>query len=228
MPAWYLILAASLAAQRLWELRISAPRPDGTEPVRESRARKARVPAWYLVLAASLAAQRLWELRISARHESRSAGSRAAAGAFPAMVGLHAALVSLPPVEVALAARRSGRGPRARLPWIAALAAAAALRRWSIRSLGDAWNVRALVPADLRPVTGGPYRWVRHPNYLAVTVEFLALPLAAGAWRSAALLSAGNALLLARRVREEEALLAAVPGYREAFGGRARFIPGIF
>jgi methyltransferase len=74
----------------------------------------------------------------------------------------------------------------------------------------------------------GPYRWIRHPNYLAVVVEILALPLAGGAWLSALGLSALDAVVLFDRIRDEERLLREVPGYEEAFGRKARFIPRIF
>jgi methyltransferase len=77
-------------------------------------------------------------------------------------------------------------------------------------------------------VTTGPYRFIRHPNYVAVILEFAALPMAGGAWLSALVLSALNGLVLWDRIRDEERLLAAVPGYEEALGGRARFLPGLF
>jgi methyltransferase len=88
--------------------------------------------------------------------------------------------------------------------------------------------VRATVPAEVAPVTSGPYRLIRHPNYAAVCLEFLALPLAGGAPLSAASLSCLNALVLACRIRAEERLLARSPAYRRAFAGRARFIPKVF
>jgi methyltransferase len=88
--------------------------------------------------------------------------------------------------------------------------------------------VRAVVPRDLVPVARGPYRYVRHPNYLAVVIEFAALPLAGGARFSALALSALNALVLADRVRAEERLLEARPGYARLFAGKARFIPGVW
>jgi methyltransferase len=182
------------------------------------------MPAWYAALVAALAAQRLGELALSRRHERGSRGPRAAARSYPLMVAAHVGLLTLPLLEVAALGRR----PRAPLVWVGLLAGAAALRRWSIRTLGRSWNVRAVVPRDLRPVTAGPYRWIRHPNYLAVAVEFLALPLAGGAWLSALALSALNAAVLVDRVRAEETLLASVSGYEDAFRGKARFIPGIF
>ncbi|HZU18669.1 MAG TPA: isoprenylcysteine carboxylmethyltransferase family protein [Candidatus Dormibacteraeota bacterium] len=140
------------------------------------------------------------------------------------MVVLHLALFALPPLEVALAGRRARRPAL----WVGLLGAATGLRWWSIHALGPSWNVRAVVPADLRPVTSGPYRFVRHPNYLAVILEMWALPMAGGARRSALVLSLLNALVLWPRIRAEERLLAAVPGYDESFRGRARFLPGLF
>ncbi len=140
------------------------------------------------------------------------------------MVAVHVGLFTLPLLEVAALRRR----PRAPLLWAGVLGAATALRWWSIVSLGRSWNVRAAVPADLRPVIVGPYRFVRHPNYLAVILEFLALPMAGGAVLSALGLSALNAVVLVDRIRAEERLLGEVPGYDAAFRGRARFIPGLF
>ncbi len=183
-----------------------------------------RLPPWYLVLLAAEGLQRLRELRISAAREAAVTGRQAARARYPLMVALHVALFALPPLEIA-ACRRQPRGAPG---WAAVLAAATGLRWWSISSLGPWWNVRAVVPDGLDPVTAGPYRHIRHPNYVAVALEFLALPMAGGAWLSALGLSALNAVLLWDRVRAEERLLAAVPGYEAAFKGRARFIPGLF
>jgi methyltransferase len=183
-----------------------------------------RPPAWYIGLVALVGAQRVRELALSRRNERGVRGSRAAARTYPLMVATHACLCTLPLLEVALRRRR----PRAPALWLGLLGAATALRWWSIRTLGASWNVRAVVPADLRPVASGPYRFVRHPNYLAVALEFVALPMAGGATWSAVGLSLLDALVLADRIREEERLLAAVPGYEEAFSGRARLVPRVF
>src|SRR5579864_140082 len=179
-------------------------------------------PRWYVLLLAAIGAGRLWELRVSRAHERVRGGTRAAASTYPVMVGAHVALLTLPLLE---AGKSPHRGPNAF--WLAVLGAAIALRVWSIRTLGDAWNARAAVPADLEPVTGGPYRLIRHPNYVAVILEFAAIPLVAGAWRSAIALSILNAAVLADRITAEERLLHASPAYRRAFAGRARFIPGV-
>ena len=174
-------------------------------------------------MVAAVGAQRLRELALSRRNEAAVRGPRAAARTYPLMVAAHVGLCTLPLVEAAL----RGRRPRAPAPWLGVLGAATALRWWSIAALGPSWNVRAAVPPDLRPVTRGPYRFLRHPNYLAVALEFVALPMAGGATWSAVGLSLLDALVLADRIREEERLLAAVPGYEEAFRGRARLVPGV-
>jgi methyltransferase len=178
----------------------------------------------YLALLAASAGLRLAELALSARNLRRARGVAAGgAGDFALMVACHLALFAAPPLEVALRRPR----PRATPVWVAVLAGAAALRWWVIASLGPRWNVRAAVPTRFTPVTGGPYRFVRHPNYLAVAAEFLALPLAGGAWRSALALSALDAVVLARRVRAEERLLSRSRAWRRAFRRRPRLIPGV-
>lgn len=172
----------------------------------------------------ALAIQRGRELRLSRRLERDHPGPRAAARTFPLMVTAHVALFVLPPLEATMADRRSRRPGL----WLGVLAAATGLRWWSIHSLGPQWNVRAAVATDLRPVATGPYRWVRHPNYLAVILEFVALPMAGGAWISALGLSILDGAVLFDRIRAEEALLFEAPGYAQAFSDKARLIPGIF
>jgi methyltransferase len=168
------------------------------------------------------AAQRLVELRLSARNRA-SAGpaEQAAASTYPAMVATHVALFG-----VCVWPRRGRRlaKPLERAALVG-LAAATALRVWAIRSLGTSWNVTAHVPKDGHIETGGPYRFVRHPNYVAVALEFLCLPIAVGAVPEGAVLSAMNAAVLVPRIRAEERLLDALPGYRQAFQGVPRFIP---
>jgi len=180
-----------------------------------------RPPAWYLLLLAASASLRLRELALSRSHERITGGVPSAPATYPLMVAAHVALHTLPLLEVSPRRRPDWR-------WAVVLAGAVGLRVWCIRSLGKQWNVRALVPRDLVPVETGPYRYVRHPNYVAVILEFLAVPLIAGAGFSAGFLSAVNAYVLQDRIRAEEALLADSLAYREAFAGKARFIPGVF
>lgn len=181
---------------------------------------------WYSAVLVAVAAQRVRELSISRRNSRGGSGSPSAPGTYPLIVAAHVALFVLPPLEIRLARRRPS--PRAALAWLGVLGAATGLRWWSIRSLGGDWNVQARVPDDLEPVTSGPYRFLRHPNYLALLAEFAALPMAGGAWISALLLSALNGAALAVRMRAEEAQLGRSAAYREAFRGKARLVPGVF
>lgn len=172
---------------------------------------------------------RLAELAYSAWNErairARPAASTAADPAgFGRMVAVNVALFTLPLGEVLLRRKhRPARTLRA-VGWAGQLVAVA-LRLWVIASLRGAWTVRAIVPADLAVVDRGPYRYVRHPNYLAVGLEFAALPLAGGAAWSALALSLANAAVLRDRIAAEERLLAAVPGYTERMAGKPRFLP---
>jgi len=167
--------------------------------------------------------QRLVELRISARNRSAALGGaeQASASTFPLMVAAHAALFA-----VSAWPRPRRRVPRAvEVCAVIGLAASAGLRIWVIRTLGADWNVTAHVREDMRFETRGPYRYVRHPNYVAVALEFACLPTAVGATREAVALSLVNAGVLVPRIRAEEQLLDRIPGYREAFRGVPRFLP---
>lgn len=145
---------------------------------------------------------------------------------FPAMALLHAGLVFAPIAEVALLER----------PFVPALAAfsivllvaASALRVWTLGAIGGAWNVRVVRPDAHAVATTGPYRYIRHPNYLCVILELLALPLLHSAWWSAIALGLLNAAVLTVRIRTEEAMLMQIDAWREAFAERARLIPGVF
>jgi methyltransferase len=85
-------------------------------------------------------------------------------------------------------------------------------RVWVVATLGPYWTTRIITLPGAPLVTGGPFRFVRHPNYLVVTGEIAVLPLAFGAWRIALVFSVLNALLLAWRIRVESGALAARRG----------------
>jgi methyltransferase len=180
----------------------------------------------YTLLIAAVAAGRLFELRIAGRNLRAllARGSvEVAPGHYRFMVFLHASFLGACLLEVWLLDR----------PFLPALAAvmlllavlAAGLRWWVIRALDGRWTTRIICLPGVPPVTGGPYRWLRHPNYLAVIVEIFALPLVHTAWLTAAVFTLANALLLKVRIRAEEEGLARLSGY-EAFSGRPRLVPG--
>jgi methyltransferase len=185
-------------------------------------------PGRYALVLAGFGLQRLAELAYSSRNEARIRRAapdapRAAASSFRWMAAANVALFTLPLIEVV--ARRP-RVPRfvAVTSWLGSLGAVA-LRLSVLLVLRDQWNVRAVVPSTLRVVDTGPYRYVRHPNYAAVALEFACLPLIGGAYVSAVVLSLANAFVLSRRILDEERLLERVPGYQERMGGKPRFLP---
>jgi methyltransferase len=179
-------------------------------------------PRTRTALVAALAAQRLAELRRSARNRVRMGdGVPSSPATYPVMVAVHVALF----VSAARPGRRRHLPASVEALALAGLAGATCLRLSVIRSLGESWNVTAHVSPSTRVVTSGPYRRLRHPNYTAVALEFVCLPVAVGRVREAVWLSAAGALVLWPRVRGEEALLDRLPGYREAFAGVPRFLP---
>jgi methyltransferase len=108
---------------------------------------------------------------------------------------------------------------------LALLGGAMALRYWAIVALGRRWTTRIVVVPGLEAVTGGPYRWVRHPNYLAVVIEMAALPLVHTAWITALAGSIANALVLRRRIAAEESALRGSSDYDHAMAGRGALLP---
>jgi methyltransferase len=156
--------------------------------------------------------QRLLELRLSRRHE-RSLRARGAIekgrGHYSLMVGLHALWLVSTLLEGLL------RGPYAPSWWPVPLALfllVQPLRYWAIFSLGEYWNTRILVVPGTKLVRGGPYRYLRHPNYVVVVVEILTFPLIFGAWVTAIVFSVLNAALLRVRISEENRALAELAG----------------
>lgn len=92
--------------------------------------------------------------------------------------------------------------------WLALFVLAQGLRYWAIQSLGRYWNTRIIIVPGAKRIVSGPYRYLRHPNYLAVALELLSLPLIFNAWITALAATLLNALLLLtiRIPAEEKAL----------------------
>lgn len=86
-----------------------------------------------------------------------------------------------------------------------------ALRWWCIGTLGKRWNTLVVINPGLSVVTGGPYRWLKHPNYVAVVIEGIALPMVGFAWRTALIFTVLNIFVLSARLKSENAALATLP-----------------
>ena len=156
------------------------------------------------ILVLLVAAQRLAELAFARRNARRllaAGGVERGAGHYPLFMLLHgawlAAIFLLVPDDAPVL-----------WPLLAIYALLQLGRAWVIASLGRYWTTRVITLPGAPLVRRGPYRFLRHPNYLVVAGEIAVLPLAFGAWEIAILFSLANAVLLAHRIRVEDTALA--------------------
>lgn len=166
---------------------------------------------WYQLLIGAVAIERLAELVVTNRNRAWSqahGGVEFGTGHYPVMVALHVGLLAGCLIEPIV----SHRPFVAALGWpmLAVVVAAQALRWWCIATLDHQWNARVIVIPGAARVTGGPYRLLPHPNYLAVIAEGVALPLVHTAWVTALVFSVLNAVLLRTRIHVENVALASL------------------
>lgn len=163
--------------------------------------------AWFTVLIALVGVERLAELVVSTRNAAWAfahGGREYGRGHYPVMVVLHSGFLLGALAEVWWCHR-----PFPPFGWamLAVAIGTQALRWWCITTLGHRWNTRVVVVPGLPLVTGGPYRLFPHPNYVAVVLEGIALPLVHDAWVTALVFTVLNAGLLTVRIRCENAAL---------------------
>lgn len=163
-------------------------------------------PAWPAAWAvlAFLTAQRLLELVYAQRNTSRLLARGAVEhgrGHYPAMVAIHASF---------LGALWFSTAPDAAMLWplLIAFTLLQAARIWVLATLGPYWTTRIISSPDFPRITGGPFRFVRHPNYVVVTLEILTIPLIFGHVWIAAIWTGLNAAILFVRIGAENAALA--------------------
>jgi methyltransferase len=165
---------------------------------------------WFTLLVGAVAVERVIELVVSARHLAwarERGGLETGAGHYPFMAAVHSLLLVSCVVEVHLADRPFV--PWLGWPMLAVVAGTQALRWWCVRTLGPQWNTRIVVVPGLPLVARGPYRLLRHPNYVAVVVEVAALPLVHTAWLTAVVFSLLDVVVLSIRIPAEQRALAA-------------------
>ena len=183
----------------------------------------------FLALLLAVAALRIFELRISKRHQQQMA-SRGAVKVkdpyFRWMAMFHTVVLTGAAAEVILLHRPLI--PALALPMFLLFVAANLVRWWVIRTLGEHWNVQVVDSTKLGFVASGPFRYVRHPNYAAVFVEMLALPLIHTAWITALAGALAHMIVLSLRLSVEDPVLHSNPHYAAAMGSKPRFFPGLF
>ncbi|WP_421844666.1 isoprenylcysteine carboxyl methyltransferase family protein [Mycobacterium sp.] len=166
------------------------------------------VERWYYLLILAVAVERLAELvvaRRNARWSFAHGGKEFGRPHYAVMVILHSTLLVGCIIEPAALHRPF-------IPWlgwpmVAVLFLSQGLRWWCVTSLGPRWNTRVIILPNQPLVRRGPYRWLNHPNYVAVVVEGFALPLVHTAWLTALSFTVANAILLTVRLRVENSAL---------------------
>jgi len=162
----------------------------------------------YYLFIALIGAERLVELVVSRRNATWSfarGGREFGRSHYPVMVGMHAALLLSCVAEVFFAHRPFI--PALGWPMVAVVAASTAVRWWCATTLGKHWNPRLIIVPGAELVRSGPYRWVHHPNYMAVAAEVVALPLVHSAWLTAIVFTIANAAVLRVRISAENRAL---------------------
>ena len=165
----------------------------------------------YYLLILAVGVERLIELVVSKRHAVwalERGGVEHGRGHYPLMVAVHTGLLLGCIFEVWYL--KAPFIPSLGWTMLALALASQALRWWCVATLGQRWNTLVIVVPGLPLVDRGPYRWLKHPNYVAVVVEGIALPLVHSAWITALAFTAVNAVVLAVRIRVENRALATV------------------
>ena len=157
-----------------------------------------------IAILAFVALQRLSELRIAKTNTARLLAAGAvehAPGHYPLIVAVHALWLATLVI--------SAPGRDISWPFLALFVMLQLGRLWVLRTLGPRWTTRIIVLPGAPLVTGGPFRFVSHPNYLVVIGEIAVLPLVFGLWEVALVFSILNAIVLTIRIRAENHALRA-------------------
>jgi len=154
--------------------------------------------------------ERSFELGLSRRNERRllaRGGRRVLPDGFWGLAFVHGALFPAMVVESGLAPWAGVHG--ATWPLLGAALATMALRYWAVASLGERWCTRVVVVPGAPLVAHGPYRFAKHPNYVAASLELFVVPAAFGLWATAVGAAVANLVALRVRMRVEQAALSA-------------------
>jgi methyltransferase len=180
---------------------------------------------WFLIFWILLIIQRLAEVKIAKKNEKtlRSKGAvEAGSSHYKWMVTMHASFFLFLFTEVMFFNAISPTWWM--IPFVLFLIAQV-IRVWAITSLGVFWNTKIILLPGAEVVAKGPYRFIRHPNYLVVTLELLVIPLIFGAYVTALLFTILNILMLRVRIPAEEKALMELTDYENRHGEKQRFFP---
>lgn len=167
----------------------------------------------FILLLVLVAIERIVELIVSKRNlewSKENGGVEFSFGHYPFMVFLHTSLLIGSLVEVLISKPKFI--PALAWSMLALALASQILRWWCVATLGKRWNTRIVLIPNLPRITAGPYKYLNHPNYVAVVIEGFVLPMVGFAWITATIFTLLNAPLLYVRIRAENQALATLPG----------------
>lgn len=179
----------------------------------------------FLLFIGSIIVQRVFELVVAKRNErwlKARGGVEFGSRHYPIIVLIHSAFLMTMIFEVLYFNHEISRF------WVVLLVGfllTQGMRVWALRSLGPYWNTKIIVLPGARVVKKGPYRFIKHPNYVIVALEIILIPLMFNAYFTAILFTIFNLLILSIRIPTEEKALTALTNYDSALEGNRRFLP---
>jgi methyltransferase len=179
----------------------------------------------FLILWTFLVIQRMVELQVAKRNERilKAKGAiEAGEGHYIWMVLMHSSFFVVLFLEVVVLGTSK---PHWWMVPLAVLIISQAVRVWAITSLGVFWNTKIILLPGAEVVRKGPYRFIRHPNYLVVSLELFSIPLLFGAYATALLFTLLNIAMLKVRISTEEKALTELTDYERSHGQKRRFFP---
>ncbi len=180
----------------------------------------------YICLVLAVACQRIWELQRSKKNTQallENGAYEVGAAHYPVMAALHTIWLVCCVAEAFVVPEAPST--LVAVAGLTLLAIGQILRIGAIRTLGPRWTTRIIVLPQADVVSGGIFKYIRHPNYLGVILEIAALPMIFGCWRTAVGFTLANGALLWVRIQAEEAALSEENNYEFQFENRNRFIP---
>jgi len=183
----------------------------------------------YICLLVLVGIERLGEVAVSRRNQSKmraQGAQKIREPHFPWLVAFHTVVLIAAGLEVLLLNRPLI--PALAIAMLALFILSNLIRYWVIYLLADLWNIQIMDSGRIGIITSGPYRWVRHPNYVGVVLEVFSLPMIHTAWITAVAGTLGYFEILRRRIKIEDQVLMANPAYREAMGDKPKFFPRLF
>lgn len=183
----------------------------------------------YICLLVLVGIERLGEVAVSRRNQNKmraQGAQKIREPHFPWLVAFHTFVLIAAGAEVLFLHRPLI--PALAIAMLALFVASNLIRYWVIYLLADLWNIQIMDSGRIGIITSGPYRWVRHPNYVGVVLEVFSLPMIHTAWITAIAGTLGYFEILRRRIKIEDQVLMANPAYREAMGNKPKFFPRLF